>query len=129
MPKEFLIKAGETRRVLWVYSSSISGSPRFTAETLDGNEVSGTVEIARKRWFTWHRDMRDLQARNVFDKGISDGDYRIFVTPDHDTRIKFETRHFRAEIFFKIFAGIIILGLISASAAWIFADPGIPSQK
>ena len=70
MPKQFLITAGETKRVLWIYSSSIPGATRFTAEAVDGGEVSGKVEVARKRWFNWLRDTHDLLAKNTFDKGF-----------------------------------------------------------
>ena len=127
MPKEFIIPAGQRSRVLWLYSSSIPGSPRFRAEALDGGAPSGTVEVARRRWFAWHRDHHPLHQRNVFEKGFSDGDYRIYVTPDQDCRITFETRHFRAEIFFRILAGVLILGVLSAITAFIFANPGGPS--
>ncbi|MEM7056863.1 MAG: hypothetical protein AAF557_04695 [Pseudomonadota bacterium] len=129
MPKEFLIKAGEKKRVLWVFSSSIPGTPRFKAGAVDGGEVTGKVEVARRRWFEWQRENVDLHPRNVFEKGFSDADYRIYVTPDRDTRIIFETRHMRAELYFRILAAVLILGLISGVTAWIFADPATPSQN
>jgi hypothetical protein len=67
-----------------------------------------------------------LHRRNVFDKGFADADYRIYVTPDQDCEISFETRHFRAEIYFRLLAGLLILGLIAAMTAWIFVPPAGP---
>ena len=127
MGRRLMLRAGARTRVLWLYSSSVPGQVRFQAQAVGGAPATGTVELARKRWFTWHRDTYPLQARNVFDKGFSDGDYRIHVTPDQDCEITFETRHFRAEIFFRILAGILILGVISAITAFVFAPPATPS--
>ena len=121
MPKEFLIKAGESKRVLWIFSSSIPGSPRFSAEAVDGGEVSGTVRVSRRRWFVWQHEDHPLHARNVFDKGFADADYRISVTPDKDTKVTFETRHMRTEIFIYILAAVVILGVVAGSTAFMFA--------
>ncbi|MEM6661983.1 MAG: hypothetical protein AAF666_07375 [Pseudomonadota bacterium] len=123
MAKVFHLKAGEKRRVLWLFSSSIPGEVRFRAEAADGSMPQGTVELARRRWFEWQRSAHPLAARNVFDKGIADADYRIYVTPETDCRIEFDTRHFRAEIYFRVLAGVIGLGILGALGAFILAPP------
>ena len=125
MGKVFDLKAGERARVLWIFSSSIPGMVRFHAKTETGEPPQGTIELAVRRWFAWDRKTFPLSATNRFDKGFSDADYRIYVTADTDCRIEFETRHFRAEIFFRILAGILILGVLSAAAAFLFA-PSAP---
>lgn len=127
MGKVFNIPAGTRTRVLWLWSSSVPGQIRFNVEMADGGPIAGEVEIARQRWFTWYRDTLPLKARNSFDKSITEGDYRIHVTPERDCRVTFETRHFRAGIFFAILAAVLILGLISGMTAFLFAPPGTPA--
>ena len=124
MPKEIVVKAGERRRVLWLLSSSIPGQVRFRAEPIDGDSPAGTVELARRRWFNWHSETQPLHARNVFDKAMSDADYRLWVTPERDTRIVFETRHFRAEYMFQILVAVILLGVLSPLVMYLIMNVG-----
>lgn len=126
MAKRFSVPAGQRTRILWIFSSSIPGTVRFTAETPAGGDPSGTVTLSRRRWLASDTTHHPLHRRNVFDKGFADADYRIYVTPDQDCEIAFETRHVRAEIYFRLLAGILILGLIAAMTAWIFAPPVTP---
>lgn len=114
-------------RILWLFSDSIPATVRFLAEPDGDGPLTGTVELHRQRWFQWQRSTHELAPRNVFDKGFADNDYRIFVTPDQDCTITFESRHFRAEVFFKILIAIMILGLIAGSVAWIFGAPATPA--
>ena len=120
MGKTFSIRAGERQRVLWIYSSSISGQTRFTAEAADGGVLTGNVDLVRRRWFAFETQTFPLRHHNRFDKGFTDADYRIYVTPDQDCRITFETRHFRAEILFKLLAGLVCLGLLSGLVPLLF---------
>lgn len=126
MGKTFDIKAGTRTRILWIFSSSIPGTVRFTAAPSADGPLTGVVELARRRWFDMHRTNHDLHARNVFEKGMADADYRIYVTPDQDCHISFATRHMRAEIYFRILAGVFIMGLLAAATALIFAPPAPP---
>lgn len=119
MPKTLDLKAGEKRRILWLFSSSIPGQVRFRAEGADGAPPAGKVELAKRRWFDWTSEEFDLHPRNVFDKGVSDADYRLYVTPDSDTRITFETRHFRAEYLFRIIVALLVLGVLSPLVAML----------
>jgi len=118
------LKAGERKRVLWIMSSSIPGTVRFRAETDDGSPPGGTVELARRRWFSWYRSEHDLAARNVFEKGFSDADYRVYVTPVQDCRIVFETRHFQARHLVLAFAVVAMLGIAAAIGSILFANSG-----
>ncbi|MEL7154239.1 MAG: hypothetical protein AAFN51_10715 [Pseudomonadota bacterium] len=113
----FSIRAGERCRVLWIFSSSIPGQTRFTAEPTDGGELTGTVELVRRRWFQFETETFPLQHQNSFDKGFADADYRIYVTPDQDCRIMFETRHFRAGTLFGLLIGLMIFGIVAAAAS------------
>ena len=121
MAKQFIIPAGKRQCVLWVFSSSIPGQSRFTAEPLDGDTLTGTVEVRRWHWFHWRIKEYPLAQRNVFDKGFGDADFRIFVTPDQDCRITFQTRHFRAEAYFLLLAALLGLGFVAGLIAVIFA--------
>ena len=115
--KTFDLRAGERRCILWIFSSSIPGTVRFAAKTQDGDAVSGSVELARRRWLDWHRTHHPLYPHNVFDKGFSDTDYRIYVTPDQDCRVTFQTRHLRAEAYFVALAVLLGLGLAAGLGA------------
>ena len=115
------VRAGERARVLWIFSSSIPGQIRFRATPLGDGPLTGKVELKRGRWFSNRVETFALHARNVFDKGMSDGDFRIHVTPDRDCRIDFETRHFRAEIYFRILATVIALGVIAGVTSLVLS--------
>lgn len=119
MPKTVQIPAGQRTRVLWIYSSSIPGDVRFTAHPIDGDTLTGTVDLQRNAMFGSRREQYPLTERMVLGKGFWDGDYRVFVTPDQDTEIRFETRHFHAEIFFVILAIILGLGVVSGVTAFL----------
>lgn len=121
--KRFDIPAGQRTKVLWIFSSSIPGDVRFSASAAEGNNLSGKVEVHRQRWFQWQQEDHDLTSEMVFEKGMSDGDYRIFVTPDQDTTIQFRTRHARAETFFVILACVLGLGIVSGLTAFLLAPP------
>lgn len=126
MPKEFTIKAGERTRVLWLFSDSIPARPRFRAESADGAPISGKIEITRGM-FGSTTDHQALSAQNVLTKGFWDSNYSVYVTPDQDVRVTFETRHFRGETLIWIIGAIFALGLLSAIAVWVLADPATPS--
>ncbi len=122
MGKTFSVRAGERCRVLWIFSSPIPGQTRFTAEPTSGEDLTGSVELVRRRWFNFETETFPLQHQNSFDKGFADADYRIYVTPDQDCRIAFETRHFRAGTLFGLLIGLMVFGII-ASATSLFLIP------
>ena len=117
MAKTLNIRAGERCRVLWIFSSSIPGQTRFSAEPIAGDALTGNVELVRRRWFNFETETFPLHAQNRFDKGFADADYRIYVTPDQDCRIEFETRHFRAETLFSLLIGLMVFGIVAAAAS------------
>ena len=117
MGKTFSIRAGERCRVLWIFSSSIPGQTRFTAESADGGALTGNVDLVRRRWFQFETETFPLQHQNSFDKGFADADYRIYVTPDQDCRITFETRHFRAGTLFSLLIGLVVFGILAAAVS------------
>ncbi len=121
MAKQFNIPAGTRKKVLWLFSSSIPGQVRFTAEPTDGEELSGKIELHRRSWFSWKEQDFPLNGRNVLEKGFGDADYRVFITPDQDCKVTFETRHFRAETYFVILGCVLGLGVVAGLTAFIFA--------
>ncbi len=121
MGKKFLIPAGERKRVLWLFSSSIPGQPRFKANPVEGEELTGEVEVLRGQ----STEALPLSSQNIFDKGFGDTNYQIFVTPDQDCEVEFETRHFRAEILFVVLAVVVLLaGFAPGIVSLIFSSPG-----
>lgn len=124
MGKHFEISAGERKRVLWLYSSSMSGNIRFTAEGTNGDTPEGKVELVISRWFkTVHQD-HPLLPGNVFDKGFADWNYKIYVTPQNDCSIQFETRHFRFETMWVAFAVVLLLGILAPVIMMIISNSG-----
>lgn len=126
--RDLTLKAGRRSRILWIFSGSIPTTVRFRAAALDDAPVSGVVELFRRQWLDPETTHHPLGGRNVFSKGFSDADFRIYVTPDCDCRITFETRHFRAETFFRILAGVLVLGALAAGTALFLAEPPTPAQ-
>lgn len=105
MGKKFLIKAGERKRVLWLFSSSVPGQPQFNATPIEGEDLTGKVEVVR----SGGTETVPLSSRNMVEKGFWDVNYKIYVTPDQDCEIEFQTRHFRAETLFVILALVVLL--------------------
>lgn len=124
MGRQVTVPAGTTQRILWIYSSSIPGQIRFRAEPINDDTLSGQVELRRRAWFSWKSEKHELAPRNIFEKGMADGDYRILVTPDQDTRITFETRHFRTEYLFYILGGMVALALLAGLTAVLLRSAG-----
>lgn len=110
---EQIIPAGVRTRILWIFSSSVPGKTRFQAIGTDGAPVGGTVELIGGHWLQRRRIDTALLPQNSFDKNFTDSDYQIWVTPERETRITFQTRHFRAQYLAYIFVGMIGLSLIS----------------
>ena len=120
------IKAGETKEILWIFSSSIPGKIRFHAQGVDDEPARGKIHVDVNTLFNARRDEFDLAAENVLNKGFWDANYKVSVTPETDTKIEFQTRHFRAGTLFIILAAIMILGIVSAAIALFFAAPSGP---
>ncbi|MEM7743005.1 MAG: hypothetical protein AAF409_04770 [Pseudomonadota bacterium] len=119
MPKLLHIAAGQRSRILWIFSSSIPGDVTFTATPTDGSALSGTVEVHHNSWMGGRQEQHPLTERMVLRKGFWDSDYRVFVTPDQDTEIKFDTRHAHAKTLFVILAIVLALGVISGTTAFL----------
>jgi len=107
--KTFLIKAGERKRVLWLFSSSVPGQPQFEATPTRGEEITGKVEVIR----SGGTETFPLSRQNSVEKGFWDANYKIYVTPDQDCEIEFQTRHFRAETLFIILALVVLFSGIA----------------
>lgn len=118
MGKKFLIKAGERKRVLWLFSSSVPGQPQFSATPTKGEDLTGKVEVIR----SGGAEIFPLSSQNVCDKGFLDANYKIYVTPDQECEVEFQTRHFRAETLFVILALVILLsGIVPIFARLILS--------
>ncbi len=100
-------------------SDSIPSKPRFTAETVDGHPVRGKVEVIRGL-FGSTTETHELASENVVTKGFLDANYSIYVTPETETNITFETRHFRASALMWVLAIVVVIGVIASLSVVLF---------
>ncbi len=86
------IKAGERRRIIRRFSSSVVATYKFSAEPVDSNDnVSGRIEVKGSRWlFSKPTETQALQQKNVVEKGMWDSFYSVYVVPDVDVKIKLQ---------------------------------------
>jgi hypothetical protein len=86
------IKAGERRRIIRRFSSSVVATYQFSAEPLDSNDkISGRVEVRGSRWlFSKPVETQALQQQNSVKKGMWDTFYSVYVAPDVDVKIKLQ---------------------------------------
>ena len=83
---------------------------RFTAEPAD---AGGEVEVISSRWLFRKQAVRHpLRGSNSFAKGFGDTNYEIYVTPEQDVTIAFETRHFSAKALYRVLGAVIALGVL-----------------
>ncbi len=87
--KEHEIRAGERRRVIRRFSSSIPRTFHFDVAPLHGaGSVSGKVEVNGSRWLFRKPVVELLLAPSMtVDKGFWDTLFSVFVTPDQDVRV------------------------------------------
>lgn len=86
------MKAGERKRILSQFSSSIQTTYRFSVEPLvPSADVSGTVEVKGSNWiFPKPAVQQALVRDNSVEKGMWDTFYSVTVTPDCDIHINLE---------------------------------------
>ncbi|PLX38220.1 MAG: hypothetical protein C0606_08355 [Hyphomicrobiales bacterium] len=110
MSRTILIEAGERKRIITRFSSSLVARYRFTATPLEPDApLSGTVEVRGSAWiFPKPARTQPLEARNEVAKGFWDTIYRVEIIPDHDVMITVETGVFeRLWIPLVLAAGIV----------------------
>lgn len=83
------IKAGERKRIIRKFSSSIVATYEFSAEPVNSTDtLSGTVEVKGSRWlFSKPAETQDLQQQNSVHKGMWDTLYSVYVVPGVDINI------------------------------------------
>ncbi len=124
--RELVVAKGERQRVLHMLFDSIPQKVGFTAEPVaEGGSLSGTVEVQGSRWlFRKPPSPHALAAENVFDKSMWDSRYAIYVTPDEDVRIRFETRHVRAKLLFLALGGVVVAAVAAVAVMAILRSAG-----
>lgn len=122
MHEETLIEGGQRRQVLLIVSSSMATVARFRAVATDGQPVEGKFEV-RRGLFGQTREEFPLRLDNAARKGFWDAIFAVYVIPDRQTRIMFQTRHFRAQHLAMLLAAVLILGTASGLVAY-FAKGG-----
>ena len=55
-----------------------------------------------------------LRSEQAFSKRFADIDYAMFVTPESDVRIAFQSRHFERSALFAILGVVAVLGAFGA---------------
>ncbi|MDP6709175.1 MAG: hypothetical protein QF893_22775 [Alphaproteobacteria bacterium] len=116
--KPITIGKGERRRVLHLVFDSIPQLVRFSAEPAAGaGPVAGKVEVVGSRWlFRKPPETHELGAENVFQKGFLDSFYSVYVTPEQETRISFDSSHFRVKYLIYALGIVVILAAVSVIA-------------
>jgi hypothetical protein len=114
--KQIVARAGERTKILHIFSDSIPQQVRFAASPLvEGEPLGGTVEVVRSHWFIKAPpEVSRLRAEQAFDKRFADVDYAIYVTPESDVRIAFQSRHFERRTLFAILGVVLALGVFGA---------------
>ena len=119
MARTTQIKAGVRTKIFRLFSSSIPSTVRFNARVADGGDVTGTVEVARWRWFNWQREAHPLGQQNAVDKGFADADFVIHVTPDQDCEITFERKSAGSAMIFILLAVAVVI--VAAAVIMVLA--------
>ena len=116
--REISIRQGERVRIIRLLFDSIPQIVRFAAEPTDGQgAVGGTVEVAGSKWlFSKPVATRPLAAENAVEKGFWDTFYSIYVTPDRDVTIRFESKHFHIKYLVYALIGVVVLAAASVFA-------------
>lgn len=116
MSREIVAVGGERTRILHLFSDSLPQTIRFTARPADSDDPpAGTVEVSRRRWFVPQPpSFWPLAQQQAFHKGFADVDYAIYVTPERDTTIAFQTHHLRSKHLVGILGGVVLLAILSA---------------
>ena len=115
MAREVICPRGPRTRILHILSDSIPQSVRFTAEPVEaGQSIDGVVEVERGG-----AESASLEPRNAFRKGFLDSRYAVFVTPDQDTRIVFQSRHFTSKLLFVALGIVLLLGVIAGLGGFV----------
>ena len=119
--KQIVARAGERTKILHIFSDSIPQQVRFVASPLvAGEPVGGTVEVVRRHWFAKApAETFPLRSEQAFNKRFADIDYAIFVTPESDVRIAFQSRHFERSTLFAILGVVAALGVLGALFALV----------
>jgi hypothetical protein len=112
--RDILVSKGERTRILHLWSSSLFGWIRFTAKTSSGKPPTGKVETSIRSFLTSYEIKYPLATEHKFRKRMATTNYQIYVTPDEDTTITFQTRHFQAHQLFWVFGLVVVLGVLSA---------------
>ncbi len=103
------IEAGERRRIIRVFSSSVATTYRFRAEPLEGT-VSGTVEVKGSNWiFPKPAVSQELAEDNTVEKGAWDTLFSVTVVPDGDVRVITEGRSMRSAGVLAAIVGVIVV--------------------
>lgn len=94
--REIVCPKHERTRILHILSDSIPQAVRFTAVPVQGDGgPAGCIEVERSMLLiAGRKEEHQLQSENALRKGMFDTAYAVFVTPDEDTRIVFQSRHF-----------------------------------
>ena len=84
------------------------------------DELTGTP-TRTKNCIVSSRDTYPLKAENRFEKKIMDASYRIYVAPNEDTPLRFQTRHFQAGHLFRAIVILIVLAVVAGTLPFILA--------
>ncbi len=116
--KEFTIRKGERARILHLISDHIPQLVRFSAAPLEGKgKVSGKIEVRGSRFIFRKPPVEyDLGPKNVVEKGMWETFYSVYVTPDQDIRLGFDSRHLRFRHLLYALMSVVVLAAVAVFA-------------
>jgi hypothetical protein len=114
--REFEIQAGEEKRIVVRYGSSIPEVIEFEADSMrPGETPEGTVEVRGSSWIIPKKPRpQPLAASNQVEKGAWDSSFSIWVIPDTDVRIRLHTSS-NYRLFWIVIAAAILTVLAAGA--------------
>lgn len=115
--KPSVVRRGERTKVLSKFSNSLDMTYRFQAEPVaPADNLSGTVEVSGSNWiFSKPSTSQPLARQNEVHKGIWDTFYSVYVEPDCDVTITWDSSSLGGST--KL---IVLISLVVTAALFVF---------
>lgn len=123
MARTIDLKAAERTRILHMFSDSIPKTIAFGAATTSGAAPTGTIEVVRQGG---RSETHALGTDNSVQKGFTDWNFSIYVTPDQDCTVTMPGGLLQGKTLFLIIGLVLLIGLIAGGMAAFVGPPPPP---